>query len=275
MFEFKGKSATLHLSEKNRESYNAQTTEFIDRSGKKPKSFRELFEGLLEFSNAIPTQAQSPETTEPTAQTPTDFPTISSENLQRIQNVLNLDDAQTEVDIDQQIVLLLENLQNATQNANSLQEQNAKLQLTVQELENEKENSQEVQHGILLSDSTNAWLKKYMEDKNISDESEIDEVIELAIEEACTFLTHSEAIQERKKEVENNEVLIALTVNEFAVLDAIKQNRYRKGRESELIATESLIKKMIFNDNVILDLGGEFYTGFNQRSIQRLLEENH
>ena len=97
------------------------------------------------------------------------------------------------------------------------------------------------------------------------------DVLKTAIENAeilpQTVEVEKEVVKTVEKTLENNQILLTLTDGENAtidkkmlLLDEIKNRRFRKYKVEETIP--ELCEKLIFNDNSIFNLGGEFFTGF-------------
>ena len=96
-----------------------------------------------------------------------------------------------------------------------------------------------------------------------SEVSTNEEILDFALQ---SVLNPAE-IQTVEKQLEGNQLI--LTVTDQAELPYVKKmellDEIKKRRASKLGVTESipeLLEKMIFNDNIIFNLGGEFYTGF-------------
>lgn len=89
------------------------------------------------------------------------------------------------------------------------------------------------------------------------------------INENLELLSREPEIIEKEVEITkqisllSNQFITTLNDNELILLKAIakKRKKYFNLETEETI--EELAKKMIFNDNVVFDLGGEFYTGIS------------
>ena len=109
----------------------------------------------------------------------------------------------------------------------------------------------------------NAIKEIRLNNSMFSEVSTNEEILDFALQ---SVLNPAE-IQTVEKQLEGNQLILTITdqpqlpyVKKMELLDEIQ-----KRRASKLGVTESipeLLEKMIFNDNIIFNLGGEFYTGF-------------
>lgn len=87
----------------------------------------------------------------------------------------------------------------------------------------------------------------------------------ITVENICTLIENSKKTVEIEKTVERplaeNEVILSFNEKELMILNKIRSNRFAKRKVAQEETLQDLTHKMILNDNVVFNLGGEFYTG--------------
>lgn len=75
-----------------------------------------------------------------------------------------------------------------------------------------------------------------------------------------------------ERDLSESEMLLQFNEKELMILKAVANNRYKAGKANPQETLPELTKKMILNDNVLFDLGGEFYTGLRSSYVKKIGE---
>lgn len=144
---------------------------------------------------------------------------------------------------------------------------------------NDSKNQKETSNDFTLLTFTNeadfieftseitSFKKKAMMAESLTDVEVLSEAMILAVKEPEIKEIEKEVIKTVPQELESNQILITLSndkmgtaENKLILLDEIQKRRNKKFNQLEPIP--ELCEKLIFNDNSIFNLGGEFFTGF-------------
>lgn len=119
---------------------------------------------------------------------------------------------------------------------------------------------------IEFTEEITSFRKKAMISDSLTDAEVLSGAMILAVKEPEIKEIEKEVIKTVPQELESNQILITLSndkmgsaENKLIVLEEIQKRRNKKFKQLEPIP--ELCEKLIFNDNTIFNLGGEFYTG--------------
>lgn len=70
-------------------------------------------------------------------------------------------------------------------------------------------------------------------------------------------------VEYKEKPIENNQVFLTFNEKDSLILKTIAENRRKRFKKEKAETLSEMTYKMIMNDNVLFDLGGEFYTGLS------------